>query len=158
MVDVARWNILVNNTSIKNNTNISNTLAPVFPGNEHIASDIIAPTAEGYFDLDFNFKDADVSFEYEISVAASENSSVKDLVTTGYSVDDGEKINFDEFNSPIKETILLTDNIETRKIRIYVKWNDDENALMDNSQDTAATSSGNPALLQINISFTQIAK
>lgn len=108
--------------------------------------------------MDFNFKDADVSFEYEISVAASENSSVKDLVTTGYSVDDGEKINFDEFNSPIKETILLTDNIETRKIRIYVKWNDDENALMDNSQDTAATSSGNPASLLVNISFTQIAK
>ena len=36
-MNVARWNILVNNTSIKNNTDISNTLAPVFPGNDHIA-------------------------------------------------------------------------------------------------------------------------
>lgn len=155
-MNVARWNILVNNISIKNNTDISNTLTPVFPGNENIASGIIAPTAEGYFDLNFDFSSADVSFQYEISTTVNENSSVKDLVTTGYSVDDGEKINFDEVNLPIKNTINLTDNIKTQKIRIYVKWNDDENASMDNSADTIATTSGNPALLNVNISFTQI--
>lgn len=156
-MNVARWNILVNNISIKNNTDISNTLTPVFPGNENIASGIIAPTAEGYFDLNFDFSSADVSFQYEISTTVNENSSVKDLVTTGYSVDDGEKINFDEVNLPIKNTINLADNIKTQKIRIYVKWNDDENASMDNSADTIATTSGNPALLNVNISFTQIA-
>lgn len=157
-MNVARWNILVNNISIKNNTDISNTLTPVFPGNENIASNIIAPTAEGYFDLNFDFSDADVSFEYEITTTVDENSSVKDLVTTGYSVDDGEKITFDEINSPIQDTILLTDNIETQKIRVYVKWNDDENATMDNAADTLATTSGNPATLNVNISFTQIAE
>lgn len=157
-MNVARWNILVNNISIKNNTDISNTLTPVFPGNENIASNIIAPTAEGYFDLNFDFSDADVSFKYEITTTVGENSSVKDLVTTGYSVDDGEKITFDEINSPIQDTILLTDNIETQKIRVYVKWNDDENATMDNTADTLATTSGNPATLNVNISFTQIAE
>lgn len=156
-MNVARWNILVNNISIKNNTDISNTLTPVFPGNENIASGIIAPTAEGYFDLNFDFSSADVSFQYEISTTVNESSSVKDLVTTGYSVDDGEKINFDEVNLPIKNTINLADNIKTQKIRIYVKWNDDENASMDNSADTIATTSENPALLNVNISFTQIA-
>ena len=156
-MNVARWNILVNNISIKNNTDISNTLTPVFPGNENIASGIIAPTAEGYFDLNFDFSSADVSFQYEISTTVNENSSVKDLVTTGYSVDDGEKINFDEVNLPINNTINLADNIKTQKIRIYVKWNDDENASMDNSADTIATTSENPALLNVNISFTQIA-
>ena len=157
-MNVARWNILVNNISIKNNTDISNTLTPIFPGNENIASNIIAPTAEGYFDLNFDFSDADVSFKYEITTTVDENSSVKDLVTTGYSVDDGEKITFDEVNSPIQDTILLTDNIETQKIRVYVKWNDDENATMDNTADTLATTSGNPATLNVNISFTQIAE
>ena len=157
-MNVARWNILVNDVSIKNNTDISNTLAPVFPGSEHIASNIIAPTAEGYFDLNFDFSDADVSFEYEISTTVDENSVVKDLVTTGYSIDDGEKITFDEVNSPIKDTILLTDAIQTRKIRVYVKWNDDETATMDNVADTIATTSETPALLHVNISFTQIAE
>lgn len=155
---VARWNILVNDLSIKENTDISNTLAPVFPGNENIADGIIAPTAEGYFDLNFDFSDADVSFKYEITTTVDENSSVKDLVTTGYSIDDGEKIVFDELNSPITDTILLTDEIDTQKIRVYVKWNDDETATMDNEADTIATTSDIPALLHVNISFTQIAE
>ena len=155
---VARWNILVNDLSIKENTDISNTLAPVFPGNGNIADGIIAPTAEGYFDLNFDFSDADVSFKYEITTTVDENSSVKDLVTTGYSIDDGEKIVFDELNSPITDTILLTDEIDTQKIRVYVKWNDDETATMDNEADTIATTSDTPALLHVNISFTQIAE
>ncbi len=156
-MNVARWNILVNDISIKSNTDISNTLAPVFPGNEHIASNIIAPTAEGYFDLNFDFSDADVSFEYEILTTVDENSVVKDLVTTGYSIDDGEEITFEQVNSPIKDTILLADTVETQKIRVYVKWNDDETATMDNVADTMATTSETPALLHVNISFTQIA-
>lgn len=155
---VARWNILVNDLSIKENTDISNTLAPVFPGNGNIADGIIAPTAEGYFDLNFDFSDADVSFKYEITTTVDENSSVKDLVTTGYSIDDGEKIVFDELNSPITDTILLTDEIDTQKIRVYVKWNDDETATMDNEADTIATTSDTPALLHVSISFTQIAE
>ena len=155
-MNIARWNILVNDISIKENTDITNTLSPVFPGNENIAPDIIAPTAEGYFDLNFDFSDADVSFEYEITTTVDPNSSVKDLVVTGYSVDDGQKVELTN-NSSIKDTILLTDTINTRKIRVFVKWDDGDNASMDNSQDTIATTSGKPALLKVNVSFTQIA-
>lgn len=154
---IAKWNILVNNLSIKTNTDISNSIVPVFTGNEHIAKDIIAPTAEGYFDLEFDFRDADVSFEYEITTSVDENSVVKDLVTTGYSIDDGEKIIFDEYNQPIKETIDLNSGIETRKVRIYILWNDDEQTqVMTNEEDTLATTNGIPAVLKVNISFKQI--
>lgn len=155
-MNIARWNILVNDISIKENTDITNTLSPIFPGNENIAPDIIAPTAEGYFDLNFDFSDADVSFEYEITTTVDPNSSVKDLVVTGYSVDDGQKVELTN-NSSIKDTILLTDTINNRKIRVFVKWDDGNNASMDNSQDTIATTSGKPALLKVNVSFTQIA-
>ena len=154
---IASWNILVNNLSIKNNTDISNSIVPVFPGNKHISSDIIAPTAEGYFDLNFDFSHADVSFKYEITTSADEKSSVKDLVATGDSVDDGEKINFQDFNEPISDTIELSSNIKKRKIRIYIMWNDNaDSQSMDNTADTISTSSENPALFHVNISFTQI--
>ena len=93
---IANWNILVNDLSIKNNTDISNSIVPVFPGNEHIASNIIAPTVEGYFDLNLDFSNADVSFKYEINTSADKNSCVQDLVATGYSLDGGEKINFEK--------------------------------------------------------------
>lgn len=157
-ISIARWNIIVNDKSIKNNADISSAIQPIFTGNKNIASDIIAPTAEGYFDLNFDFSDVDVSFQYEINVSANENSSVTDLVATGYSQDDGEKITFDEFNQSITDTISLEDNIDHRKIRVYILWNDDENtSQMTNEDDTQSTKQDNPALLNVNISFTQVA-
>lgn len=154
---IASWNIKVNDLSIKNNSDISNSIVPIFPGSEHIAENIIAPTVEGYFDLNLDFSDADVSFKYEIISSADENSSVKDLVATGYSIDDGEKITFENYNDPISETIELTSNIKTRKIRIYIMWNDNETTqIMTNDDDTVSTTSENPALFHVNVSFTQI--
>ncbi len=154
---IARWNIMVNDLSIKNNTDISNSIVPVFPGTEHISSNIIAPTVEGYFDLNLDFSDADVSFKYEITSGADENSSVKDLVATGYSIDDGEKVEFENYNEPISEIIPLSSDIKTRKIRIYIMWNDNaDTQTMDNTADTLSTSSENPVLFHVNISFTQI--
>ena len=154
---IANWNILVNDLSIKNNTDISNSIVPVFPGNEHIESGIIAPTVEGYFDLNLDFSNADVSFKYEISVTSDENSSVKDLVATGYSLDDGEKVIFENYDENISETIILSSNIDTRKVRVYIMWNDDdESQTMTNDDDTISTSSENPPLLNVNVSFTQV--
>lgn len=154
---IASWNIKVNNLSIKNNSDISSTIVPVFPGTEHIAPNIIAPTAEGYFDLNFDFSDADVSFKYEITTSSDENSSVQDLVATGYSVDDGEIINFETYNSPIEDTIPLNSNISSRKIRVYIMWNDDEESqTMTNFDDALSTTDEKPALFNVNISFTQI--
>lgn len=154
---IANWNIIVNDLSIKNGTDISNSIVPVFPGNDHIASNIIAPTAEGYFDLNFDFSNADVSFEYKITTSADENSSVKDLVATGYSIDNGPKISFENYNEPISEIIALSSNIENRKIRIYIMWNDNEDSqTMTNSDDTFSTIAETPPLLNVNISFTQV--
>ncbi len=154
---IARWNIMVNDLSIKNNTDISNSIVPVFPGTEHISSNIIAPTVEGYFDLNLDFSAADVSFKYEITSGADENSSVKDLVATGYSINDGEKVEFENYNEPISEIIPLSSDIKTRKIRIYIMWNDNaDSQTMDNTADTLSTSSENPVLFHVNISFTQI--
>jgi len=154
---IANWNIKVNNLSITSNKDISNTIIPVFPGTDHIASNIIAPTAEGYFDLNFDFSNVDVSFQYEIAVSSAENSSVKDLVATGYSIDGGEKISFENYNTPITEIIELSSDIESRNIRVYIMWNDDVNSqTMTNDDDTISTTVENPPLLNVNVSFTQI--
>ncbi len=155
---VSRWNILVNNTSIQHNTDISQNIIPVFPGNDHIASNVIAPTAEGYFDLDFDFSAVDVSFNYQIETLVSDDSLVKDIVTTGYSVDDGEKITFENYNESITSIVPLNTENRTRKLRIYIMWNDDsENgATMDNAADTLSTKTDNPVILKVKITFNQI--
>ena len=156
-VSIARWNIKVNNLSVTENTDISGTIAPVFPGNENIQSNIIAPTAEGYFDLAFDFEAVDVSFNYTINSSIDASSPVKDFVIIGYSVDDGERVELsgDDVNL-ISEDIPLNSDIKSRNIRIYVKWIDDESASMSNEEDTLATTSDTPAIFKVNISFTQI--
>lgn len=156
-VSIAKWNIKVNEITIKDQTDISSTIIPVFPGNENIASGIIAPTAEGYFDLMIDIQDVDVSFNYKITSSVAENSPVKDFVITGYSVDDGPKIEFQpDDEKSISEDILLDSGIKNRKIRIYIKWVDDESQTMDNSDDTLAAVSDTPAIFNVNINFSQI--
>lgn len=160
---IARWDIKVNNLSIKNNTNISNTLKPIFPGNSNIAANIIAPTAEGYFDLNFDFTGADVSFKYEITPSVDSSSSVKDLVATGYSVADnggefGNRVNLENYNDKISDTVLLNSPVKKRTIRIYILWNDDETSQeMSDDEDTNSTKSEKDPLFHVNIIFTQVA-
>ena len=155
-ISIAKWNIKVNNLSVTNNTNLSSAIVPVFPGNENIASNIIAPTAEGYFDLALDFEDTDVSFNYTISTTVSEDSPVKDFAIIGYSMDNGERIDFTDDNNTISEDILLNSNITNRSIRVYVKWIDDESQTMDNKADTLATTSEYPAKFNVTVLFTQI--
>mgnify|MGYP005786132023 FL=1 len=156
-VSIAKWNIKVNNLSVTTNTDISASIVPVFPGNSNIANNIIAPTAEGYFDLVLDFQDTDVSFNYTISSSVAEDSPVKDFVIVGYSIDNGERIDItDTQDNLVSEDILLTDNITTRTVRIFVKWIDDDSQTMDNADDTIATTSDNPAKFNVNLSFKQI--
>lgn len=156
-IPIARWNISVNSLSIKNNTNISATLTPVFPGNDHIASNIIAPTAEGYFDIIFDFSKADVSFLYNITMSVNENSVVKDFIPTGYSIDGGPITNFTGSDRDISEQINYLDEVTNRTIRVYLIWDDSaQNSIMNNTEDVLATNiPGGNALIDVNISFTQ---
>lgn len=156
-VSIAKWNIKVNNLSVTTNTDISASIVPVFPGNSNIANNIIAPTAEGYFDLVLDFQDTDVSFNYTISSSVAEDSPVKDFVIVGYSIDNGERIDITNTqDNLVSEDILLTDNITTRTVRVFVKWIDDDSQTMDNADDTIATTSNNPAKFNVNLSFKQI--
>ena len=156
-VSIAKWNIKVNTLSVTTNTDISASIVPVFPGNSNIASNIIAPTAEGYFDLVLDFQDTDVSFNYTISSSVAEDSPVKDFVIVGYSIDNGERIDITNTqDNLVSEDILLTDNITTRTVRVFVKWIDDDSQTMDNADDTIATTSNNPAKFNVNLSFKQI--
>lgn len=158
VMPISKWNIIVNTQKIKDNSDISNTITPTFPGNDYIAANIIAPTATGYFDLTFDFSAVDVSFKYDITTKASDDSAVSDLVAYAYSIDGGEQVNFSNYNETITKNILLTDNISTQSIRIYVMWDDNpDTSIMNNIADTASTNlADSSAKFDVKVSFTQI--
>ena len=158
-MNIANWNIKLNDLSVKTNTDISSTIIPVFPGNEHIAPNIIAPTAEGYFDLNFDYSEVDVSFRYTISTNVNPNSSVTDLIATGYQINDEPIVQISNITDVISKDILLSDTPRNSKIRVFIKWNDDvATQTMDNQADFNTTLNTDPALFDVNVSFIQLAQ
>ena len=135
-ISIARWKILVNDEDIRDENTVNTVINPVFLGNDNIAENIIAPTSEGYFDLIIDAREADVSFKYVVN--------------------GGEPITMDINNQTIENTVLYGNNNSTINIRVYIVWNDGDGSLMDNSADTLATTSGNSAMMNVSLNFTQV--
>lgn len=161
-ISIARWQVLVNNQDITSSSTLTNIITPVFPGNNNIASGVIAPTAEGYFDVVIDATNTDVSLGYEITTTASTSSIVTDLVLSGYSIDNGPRQNVvEDANGDFKITgnILYNSQDKDISLRVYLKWNDDPEtgATMNNSADTATTQAQESvAKVSVNLKFTQL--
>ena len=150
---IARWNILINNQDIIQDSNFSATISPYFAGTENIKSSVVAPTSEGYFDVVLNGQNTDVSFTYSISIVQSHLNTVDDFIITKYSIN-GVEHNFTGNN--ITENIIFNSANKTRSIRFFVKWDDDENTqTMDNEQDTIAAHNG-VAAFDLNVNIIQM--
>lgn len=163
----AKWQILVNSTDITNNSSSSITLAPVIEENEFVANNKIAPASKGYFDIDINPENVELSFDYTISLNI-ENENIPDLIITKYSIIDSNYIEGDELqinnieNNLIEGTLNYQKNIENYKfepftIRIYFEWYEGTDEQMDDTQDTAIgkDSLNNPLKINANIKFKQ---
>ncbi|MDY5058616.1 MAG: hypothetical protein SPF04_04040 [Bacilli bacterium] len=156
-MNIARWRILVNNKDIRENSTTNAVITPIFNGNDNINSGIIAPNSEGYFDLIIDATEADVSFKYKIEISVNQNSPVKDLITTKYIIDNGNEIPLERNNATIENTVLHKDNTKPINIRVYIKWDDSNEATMDNDADTEATKQvDNPAKMDVKLSFIQL--
>ena len=178
-INIARWDITVNSQAVKTGETLTGKIKPVFAGNEYIAANVIAPTAEGYFDLNIDYSQVDVSFEYTISISVRDKDnnvlgSVVDLLATRYVFNDDPlteelfdntqtitgNVNYENID-PLDPSTTLT------KIRIYVMWNDSSdsiiNAVMNNAEDTNATMAVDdslnkvPAIFDVNVAFIQTA-
>ena len=83
-------------------------------------------------------------------------SIVQDLIATGYSIDNGEVIAFDNTHTIVKNIDFAT-KPTSQKVRVFIKWIEDSNSTMDNTEDTQAANSTNPiALLNVALNFKQI--
>ena len=62
----ANWQILVNENDILDETSSSIQITPVILENEHISQNKVAPSTQGYFDINIDPTNVDVSFSYQI--------------------------------------------------------------------------------------------
>lgn len=154
-ISIAKWNILVNNSDIKNNKDFSNSVVPVFTGNENTNDGVIAPTAEGYFDIVINTSNVDVSYSMNMDINVSNNSDVKDLVITGYSVNNGPITSLNTSSYTLTSNVSYQESVRIYTYRFYVKWDDSENSTMSNEEDTNTTINSGKAKFDIVTSFVQ---
>ena len=152
---IASWNFKVNNQDINANSNFSNVIVPVFENNPNIKDNVIAPTSEGYFDINIDHSNVDVSFTEKINLNFSGTNTVSDLKITGYAINDGSIIEFN--GNEISTDCLLSDNVKINKYRFYVTWIDDDGQTMQNKDDTEAAKNGN-ASISFSLSFIQKSK
>lgn len=149
---IARWNIKVNETDIKNNASLTQDIIPTFEKSENIAENVIAPTIKGYFDLNIDASAVDVSLTYQILI--EENDLISDFIITGYQIDDGNLINLTNTNE-ITNDILLDEVNRVQTIRIYFEWYDETDNKMDDDADTTVTIDNDNLTLNVKLSFTQ---
>lgn len=166
----ANWQILVNENDITNNSASSINIVPILEENNNIATNSIAPTSKGYFDIEIDPSNVEVSFDYQINFELL-NDNMPDLLISKYAILDSNYVEGDSLTTiPITDNqinnLLTYDNstenfrFEPFKVRIYFEWYEGQN---ENMNDEADTQIGNEAAtndtkLQIKttIAFSQI--
>ena len=107
-VQFAKWKILVNETDITSGNVSSIELTPVVDENENVAKNKLAPSSEGYFDIEIDPTDVEVSFDYEISLEVL-NENIPDLLVTKYSLIKGDT-DLDKDTIEMNDIVIEIDN------------------------------------------------
>ena len=163
-VSFAKWQILVNNLDISDAANSEILFVPVIDSNNEVEENSVAPSSSGYFDIAIDPSNVALSFNYNITFSI-ENDDIPDLMISEYAilpVDDSpiEKISLDN-NIIEKDMIYDPENpFKPFTIRLFFKWYDGENELMDDLADTeigtVAAINDTKLKMKANISFKQI--
>ena len=172
-VDVlfAKWQILVNNTDITDGTDSSITFVPIMEENENVANNVIAPSSKGYFDINIDPSNAEVSFKYDITLSVL-NENTPDIKITSYAIVPNDYVEGNPLETVFIENGVISSNLlfdsttpgfkfNEFTIRIYFEWYEGENELMDDDMDTQigidAANGINPNFtMNANIAFEQL--
>lgn len=152
-INLTKWQLIINDSDISNNKNISSTITPVFDANPHISEGIIAPTSTGYFDIEIDCSNTDLSFSYEININNTD-SNVLDFKVVGYSLNNSETILYT--SDSIHANVLYSDNTDTISYRFFIEWDDTEQNVTNNLEDTQLSINNSLATINIDISLKQI--
>ena len=161
----AKWQILVNENDITNNTTTSINITPVMEENVNVAENTVAPSSKGYFDIDIDPSNAGVSFDYSINLSI-EDENMPDLMISKYAVLDKDYNEGDQ----ITTTTILNNTIdgtvdynatahEPFTVRVFFEWYEGVDEKMDDEADTnigyEAALNDKSLLVNASISFNQ---
>lgn len=126
--EFARWQLLVNNTDITSAASSELSFEPVLQSNSNVAENKVAPSSKGFFDIEIDPKNVDVSFKYTINLDM--NDAVNDLMITKYAFIpenyvEGEALNY-----------VYLDNVDASSITQEIKYGDTNYMTEEKIEDT----------------------
>lgn len=157
-IALANWQILLNNEDITSSSTSVGLINPVILENENVASNKLAPSSRGYFDIDIDASSVELSFNYNIKL--DKNEILDDLFITKYQIikDENEESDYiDIVNNEINGTINYSKDeiIKPFKIRVFFEWFDDENNNSNDENDTEIIKNNESLKINASIKFTQ---
>ena len=156
-VEMGTWSIIVNNQNVVENSNLSECITPIFNSNPtYIADDKIVPTSTGYVEININYEEVNVPFEYKISFKQENSTILEDFKFTDYSIDGGTAIMVDNADSSIIGTINPDGLTTEHNFLLNFAWIDDESASFDDMEDTAYSRNFDELNFLFNLEFTQL--
>ena len=156
-IEMGRWLIRVNDQNIMQNSDISGVITPTFADSEYIAEGKIAPTSNGYVEINLDYKEVTVPFKYEIYFSY-DSTVLEDFRYVSYSIDDGEIITVDSDSPTITDTISPTATNRTRNLKLNFSWYDGTGENLDDTEDTAFSANVDEIGLHFTLKFTQLTK
>ena len=159
----AKWQILVNDNDITNETTSSIEITPVVDENAHVAEGMIAPSSKGHFDIVINPENVGVSFEYDITLDVL-NENMPDLMITNYSVlpkdyIEGKQVDIIPIeNNVINESVDLISGQahEAFTVRVYFEWFEgNSNDIATDEEDTQLAIESDSLDIEAKITFKQ---
>lgn len=165
----AKWQILVNDTDITGNNSSAINLVPVIDENANVATNKIAPSTKGHFDIVIDPSNVDLSFDYAINLSVT-NDDMPDLMITKYAILDEDYIDNDEITTTPIDNNMINGNLDYNNeienfafepftIRVYFEWYDGVDEQMTDEDDTAignkAATEDIPLEITATINFNQ---
>jgi len=164
-IEFAKWQLLVNQTDITNQTSANIAFEPTIEENVNVAENKVAPSSTGYFDIEIDPTNVDVSFKYSIDLNI-DNTNIPDLRITKYAMIpenyiEGDAIEYNYLeNGEITNTLnYVNGGFDKFTIRIYFEWLEGENETMNDVADTniglTAAEENTTFTINANINFEQ---
>lgn len=163
---LAKWQILVNTTDITDGVSRTLTVTPTIDTNANVAANKLAPASTGYFDIEVDPSNVEVSFNYRITLSAA-NQSMPDIKMTRYAILDEDYTPGDtiEKTNITNNQITGTQNysaggFDPFTVRVYFEWVEGEGETMNDAADTTvghnATNTATDSIeMTANIHFEQ---
>lgn len=136
-INIKRWLITVNDIDILEKEEYTQIFIPTFETSEYVNDDVIVPGREGYFDLDIDYTNVDLSFEIDLEIEqiTQEENELLDFKVLKVVEIDSEN---EETPVTFPYVINIEESEETEKhLRAYFCWDDSEENLMTDEDDTS---------------------